>query len=130
MLIIEVDVGFHAFGHPSGNEPLDRCLFLGSDPLFLSIMSLPFGGEEIRKATQPLTFSLNLSLPLTETMQPMNVSSYTSISYGLYGMRHHIVHLEALSQQIQIIPTVSWGNLWSGLCMEHIAINGSASSQG
>ena len=42
MFIVEVDIGLHAFGHPSGDESLYHHLFLGSDPLLLPIVLLPF----------------------------------------------------------------------------------------
>ena len=130
MFVIEMDIGLHVLGHPSGDEPLNCRLFLGSDPLFLSIVPLPFQGKEVCETTQPLTFSLDLSLPLTETLQPVNVSSYPRISNGLYGSRHHVVHLEAFTQQVQVISSVARGYLGPRLRMKDIAINGSASSHG
>ena len=98
MFVIEMNIGLHALGHPSSDEPLDCCLFLGSDPLFLSVVLLPFRGEEVCESTQPLTFSLDLSLPLAEMTQPVNISCDPCIPNSLYGPRHNVVHLKAFSQ--------------------------------
>ena len=76
MFIVEMNVGLHLFCHPGSNEPLNCCLFLGSDTRFLPIMSLPFRGKEIGEATQPFTLSLDLSLPFAEMTQPVNISGH------------------------------------------------------
>ena len=98
MLVVKMDVGLHAFGHSGSNEPLDCCLLLGSDPLSLPIMSLPFGGKEIRKTTQPLMFLLNLSLPFAKATQPINIRGHPGVPYSFYSLRDHIVHLEAFPE--------------------------------
>ena len=100
VLVIEVDIGLHAFGHPSGDESLDCGLFLGSDSLLFSVMSLPFRGEEVGEVTQPLTFSLDLLFSFAEAPQPEDISCHPHIPNSLYGSHHHIVQLEAFSQQI------------------------------
>ena len=95
MLVIEMDIGLHTLSHPSGDESFDRSLFLGSDLSFLFIVSLPLRGEEVCETTQPLTFSLDLSLPFTETTQPVNISCDPCVPNGLDGPRYDVVHLEA-----------------------------------
>ena len=41
VFIVKMNIGLYMFGHPSGNEPFDCRLFLGPEPFFFGIMSLP-----------------------------------------------------------------------------------------
>ena len=98
MLVIEMDVRLHTLSHPSGDESFDRSLFLDSDLSFFFIVPLPLRGEEVCETTQPLTFSLDFSLPFTEMTQLVNISCDPCIPNGLDGPRYDVVHLEAFSQ--------------------------------
>ena len=130
MLVVEMNVRLHALGDPGGDEPFDRRLLLSSNSLFFAVMSLPLRGEEICQTTQPLTFSLDLPFLLTEAPQSVDISRYPRISNGLYGSRHHVVHLEVFAQQVQVVSSISSGDFRSGLCVKDVAIDGGVSSHG
>ena len=85
MLIVKMDIGLHTLGYPSGDESSNRGLFLGANLSFLFIVPLPFCGEEVCETTQPLTFSLDFSLLLTEETQPVNISGDPCVPNGLDG---------------------------------------------
>ena len=79
---------------------------------------------------QPLMLSLDLLFPLTEMTQSVDVSGHPGIPYGFNGSRHHVIHLEVFSQQVQVVSSISRGNLRPGFGMEYIAKDGSAPSHG
>ena len=71
MLIIKMDIQLHALCYSGRNELFDSGFFLCTEPPFLSIMSLPLGGEEVREAAQPLSLPLDLAFSLAKTAQPI-----------------------------------------------------------
>ena len=130
MFIVEVDIRLHALCYMCHNKPFDCCLLLSSNPLFLGIMLLPLRCEEVCETAQSLALPLDLPFPFTELAQSIDVCRNTCISYGLYGPSHHIIHLEALFQQVQVIFPITWGYLRSWFSMEYIAVYGGCSSHG
>ena len=97
MFIVEVNIRLHALCYTCHNESFNGRLFLSSESLFFTIMSLPLQGEEVYETAQSLAFSLDLSLPLAESAQPIDICGHPHVSYRFYGPSHHVVHLKVLA---------------------------------
>ena len=84
VFIVEVNIGLHASSYSHCNKPLYHCLFLGFNPLFFGIVSLPFCCEEVSEMAQLLALLLDLPFLFAVLAQPIDVRCDSCISYGLY----------------------------------------------